>query len=635
VPPASLPEIRSLLRLAVFAIVVAALYVGQTVIIPLTLAVMLSFVLSPLVNGLRRLGLWRTPSVIASVLLSIGVIGLGGTMLGSQAATLAIDAPHYAQTIQQKVQGIQAIAASRLAAMTSVFGALKPPGGPVPSLSPAASPGRASSSSAAAQRRPVLVELAQPETSAMVVARALLEPVLAPLETTVIVLVVAIFILLQQDDLRDRFIRVFGSSDLHRTTVAMDEVGHRLSRYFVSQLGVNASFGLVIGLGLLAIGVPSPALWGVTSGLLRFVPYLGPVIAAVAPLSLAAAVDPGWLMASYVGLLFLIVEPLTGYVVEPLLYGHSTGLSPVSVIVAAVFWTWIWGPIGLILSTPLTLCLIVMGRHVKSLEFFDVLLGDRAALSPVEVFYQRILADNPDEALDKAEAALATRSLLDYYDGVVLEGLKLAAEDEARGTIDRRRAAELTNSMLTVIGDLDDHVDAAKSSATPGTSRDALESVLPPPAGLVACVAGRGPFDEAVSAMLAQLLRQRGRRTVQIPHAAVSRYAAPHLDVTEVRIFVLSYLTLTGSPTHVRYLIKRLRQQAPDAMIVVGLWPASDALLVDPALQRAVGADRYVVSLRQAVDTAIELPTHQPTARVPSTISESPVSNRPGVLVVD
>ena len=244
-----------------------------------------------------------------------------------------------------------------------------------------------------------------------------------------------------------------------------------------------------------------------------------------------------------------------------------------------------------------------MGRHVKSLEVFAVLLGDQAALSPVETFYQRILAGNPDEALDKAEAMLATQSLLDYYDGVVLGGLKLAADDEARGSIDRRRAGELTNSMLTVIGDLDDHVDAA--SPPPALDGSSLPAQSPR-SGLVACVAGRGPFDDAVSAMLAQLLRQRGLPTILVPHTAVSRYASPHLDVADVRVFAVSYLTLTGSPTHLRYLIKRLRQRAPRATIIVGLWPESEALLTDAALQRSLGADRYVASLRQAVAAALE-----------------------------
>ena len=235
-------------------------------------------------------------------------------------------------------------------------------------------------------------------------------------------------------------------------------------------------------------------------------------------------------------LLFVIIEPLTGYVVEPLLYGHSTGLSPVSVIVAAVFWTWIWGPVGLILSTPLTLCLVVMGRHVKSLEFFDVLLGDRPALSEVNRFYQRTLANDPDEALDQAEKMLADRSLVDYYDSVVLPGLKLAAADEARGTISPQRVAEMTQSILAVISDLEQHVEA-KSAESPTDERP----IQPIHNAVVACVGGRGPFDNVVSAMLAQLLAQRGIASRTIPHTLVSRELIGELDVSDVRVIMVSF----------------------------------------------------------------------------------------------
>ncbi len=205
---------------------------------------------------------------------------------------------------------------------------------------------------------------------------------LSPLATLGIVFVVAVFALLQREDLRDRLIRLVGSDDLHRTTLAIDDGRRRLSEYFVTQLCINSAFGLIIGIGLFFIGVPNPVLWGILSALLRFVPYVGSFIAAVLPLGLAAAVEPGWSMVIWTAVLYVVVEGATGQVIEPLVYGHSTGLSPFSVVVAAIFWSWLWGPIGLILSTPLTLCLVVMGRHVKKLEFLDVMLGDRAALTP-------------------------------------------------------------------------------------------------------------------------------------------------------------------------------------------------------------------------------------------------------------
>ena len=612
VPAASSPELRTLVAVVVGAVVVAALYIAQDVLIPMTLAVLLSFVLSPLVDLLRRIGLWRAPAVALSVLVALGAIGLIGTLLGSQATTLAADVPHYVEAVQNKLESIQAVATTRLASITRLLNGGKP--ATTPPIVPAVRPRRGNTEPPAlpggTQQQPLVVELAAPNSSVLAVARAVIEPLLGPLETTAIVLIVAVFILMQREDLRDRFIRLVGSRDLHRTTIAMDDAGQRLSRYFVSQLAVNACFGVVIGVGLWLIGVPFAVLWGVLAGLLRFAPYVGPLLAAVAPLTLAAAVDPGWWTTIYVALLFVIIEPLTGYVVEPLLYGHSTGLSPMSVIVAAVFWTWIWGPVGLILSTPLTLCLVVMGRHVKSLEFFDVLLGDRPALSEVNRFYQRTLADDPDEALDQAEKMLADRSLVDYYDSVVVPGLKLAAADEARGTISRQRAAEMTRSILAVIGDLEEHVDAKHT----GTSKP--ERLLQGTStGLVACVAGRGPFDDVVSAMLAQLLVQRGVASRTILHTAVSRETIAQLDLSAVKVIAVSYLELAGAPAHLRYLIRRLRRRAPHAAVIAGLWPTGEAVLNEPQAQKALGGDRYVASMREAIDATLAALSDPPASQ--------------------
>lgn len=590
VKAASAPELKSLLAIAVTALVIAALYFAQDVLIPIMLAVMLSFVLSPLVDILQRLRLWRAPAVILTVLAALGVMGLVGTLIGSQAASLTENAPLYARTIEAKVEGVQSLAVAKLAWVTKeLAGGAKRRAMPAANAGPSLTPAPANAPVAMGERRPVLVEIAAPEASPFVIARTILEPILGPLETTIIVLIVAIFVLMQKEDLRDRFIRLFGSNDLHRTTLAMDDAGKRLSRYFLSQLAVNTCFGIVITLGLWAIGIPSPAMWGILAGLLRFVPYIGSFLAAVAPIALGAAVDPGWSTAIYAALLFVVVEPLLGYVVEPLLYGHSTGLSPVSVIVSAVFWTWLWGPIGLIMSTPLTLCLVVMGRHVKSLEFFDVLLGDRPALTPVEGFYQRILSHNPDEALAQAELLLADRPLLDYYDGVVVEGLKLAAGDEARGSIDHRRAAEMRHSMLSIIEDLADHNDVGG---------EADQAIVGAREGTVLCISGHGSFDETVSAMLVQLLARRGVGVRAVGHAAVSRERIGQYDLSGVSIVVLTYLELTGAPAHVRYLVKRLRQHAPLARIVVALW-AERAIPHDDGSVKSLGADDYFGSLRE------------------------------------
>jgi predicted PurR-regulated permease PerM len=613
----ALLETRNLLRILVAAVVIAALRLAQDVFVPVILAVILSFVLSPLVNLLGRAGLRRVAAVVVSVVLALGLLGLVGTLIGRQAAGLAADAPRYARTIEQKIEGLQTLFAARVSAISTAFGIGRPPG-PAPAASAPAANLAAPAAPAGAtgeQKRPVLVEMVEPEDSTLVVVRSILAPVVGPLETTLIVFIVTIFMLLQREDLRDRFIRLAGSGDLHRTTLAIDDAGQRLSRYFVSQFLVNASFGLVITLGLWAIGVPSPIVWGGLAGVLRFVPYIGALLAAVAPIALAAAIDPGWSMVILVTGLFVIVEPVVAYVVEPLIYGHSTGLSPVAVIVAAVFWTWMWGPIGLILSTPITLCLVVMGRHVKSLEFMDILLGDRPALTPAETFYQRLLSGNREDALEMAEAALADRPLLDFYDTVVLEALRRAADDVARGALSRERAVAMAKQMLAIVDDLGEHDD-------PATAGRAVIPQSRSSAGVVACIAGRGPLDEAVSAMLAQLLEDRGVATKRVPSAMVGRERIAQFDPTNVAVVAVSSVELDGAPAHLRYLVRRLRVRLPKTPIVAGLWREGDELLSNPELQKTVGADVFVTSLRAAVDAAtpavvpersvLAVPVHSP-----------------------
>ncbi|HEX8382685.1 MAG TPA: AI-2E family transporter [Sphingomonas sp.] len=592
VPPANVPGLRGLLGLAIGVVVIAGLYLGQEVLIPVTLAILLSFVLSPVVALLRRLRIPRAPAVLVSVLFALGVLGGIGTVVGTQVASLADEAPAYARTIEGKIARARAYALERAAIFTreaplrSAEPAARGAAGPTPVTDAVVSRARAVTS----------VRIVGEEPNTLTVARDVLAPVLAPFETFVIVLVVAIFILLQKDDLRDRMIRLFGSSDLHRTTTAMDDAADRLGRYFLSQLAVNTAFGLVVGIGLWLIGVPVPAVWGILAGVLRFVPYIGAVLGAVLPIAVAAGVDPGWTMPLMVVALFLVVEPLVGYVIEPFLYGHSTGLSPLSVILAAVFWTWIWGPVGLVLSMPLTLCLVVLGRHVPSLEFMEVLLGDRPALTPVESFYQRMLAHDPEEALDQAELLLADRSLVDYYDEVALAGLKLAAFDAQRGVVDRARATRIVDSMLAVIHELDDR--AVQGEALPPEWRAP---------GAVTCVAGRGVLDDAVTAMLEQLLRHRGFGVRRITNEEVGRDRIGGLDFTGTRLVCLSYLELGGTPSHLRFLVRRLRRSAGAARIMVGLWPEGEAALTDSQIQQTLGADLYVGSLRAAVDAGLAL----------------------------
>ncbi|WP_267358770.1 MULTISPECIES: AI-2E family transporter [unclassified Methylobacterium] len=624
VPPPLVPGLRGLLTLAVGVVLVAALYFGREVFIPLVLAVLLSFVLGPVVNLLRKAKLGRVPSVIVAVLLALGVLGGIGALIGTQVAGLAGNLPQYQATVQRKVSGLQQ---GWLGEANRVLQKFNHQVHDVTQKADAAGT-TAATGPAGETPKAQLVRVEEPEPSPLALAQKVLGPIVSPLTDVGIVLVVVVFLLLQREDLRNRMIRLFGSSDLHRTTVAMDDAAGRLGTYFLAQLGMNAAFGVIVGVGLWLIGVPNPLLWGVFSAIMRFVPYIGAVASGILPVALAAAVDPGWSMVIATAALFLIAEPIFGQVIEPLLYGHSTGLSPFAVIVSTLFWGFLWGPIGLILATPFTVCLVVLGRHVDSLEFFDVLLGDRPPLTPVENFYQRMLAGDPDEVRDVAEAMLKERSLSSYYDEVALKGLQLAANDFARGVVTPAQLDNIRASARSLVEDFEDHPDAeperddkavnpsetptlaerthTRTEAVPGQAspRDALPEAWRGEAPVL-CVAGRGPLDEASSAMLAQLLRKHGLGARVTPYQAVSREGIRDLDLTGVAMVCISYLDITGNPAHLRYLLERMRRRAPGVPVLVGLWPVGERVLTDAALGREVGADAYVSSLRDAVEACL------------------------------
>ena len=618
VAPAETPGLSGLLTLAVAVVVVAGLYLGRTVLIPITLAVLLSFLLAPIVNVLRRIHFGRVLSVLVAVVFALSIILALGGLIGAQLAELAQEVPKYASTIRTKVDAIQGFATNR---MNLVMRRLETPAAQPPTKGSAAKP------SPNAEPKPMQVEVHQPDPTPIQLAERIITPIVDPLSTTAIVLIVAIFVLLQREDLRDRLIRLFGSSDLHRTTAAMNDAARRLSRYFLTQLAINAGFGIIVGVGLFVIGVPSPLLWGIIGLLLRFVPYIGAPLAAILPLALAAAVSSDWSMMLWTAGLYACTEAVIGQAVEPLLYGHSTGLSPFSVVVSATFWTWLWGPIGLILSTPLTLCLVVLGRHVERLEFLDVILGDRPALTPVESFYQRMLAGDPDEAGDQAEVLLRDRPLSSYYDEVALKGLQLAANDAARGVLTEMQLEKIKASMQELIDDLDEHDDkepdtklAAEGAATspsrseqdvprhpaPGKiSADALHPNWRSQAPVL-CIAGRGPLDEVAASMLSQLLHKSGLRARVLQHQATSRTQIGTLDGNGVAMVCLCFLEIGGTPSHLRYTLRRLRQRLPSARLLVGLWPVDQAILADDRLRAAVGADVYASSLREAVEACLE-----------------------------
>ncbi len=620
-----LPAGPSFGALGVAALIITGLYVGREVFIPVALAILLSFVLAPLVRGLRKLRFPRSLAVILVVLVAFATLSALAVLMATQVAQLAGELPRYQMTMREKVSSLRGStvgggALSRASEMLQDLGKeLDRPTSPTELTQPP--PGEPGT-----EAKPIPVEVKTPEPTSLQMLGSFIKPLVHPLTTTFIVLVFVIFILLQREDLRNRFIRLAGTYDLQKTTAALDDAAARLSRLFVSQLLLNFGFGLCIGIGLWLIGVPNPALWGILTGIMRFVPYVGAIISAAFPLALAAAVDPGWSMLFWTGLLFVVAEPLAAHVLEPLVYGRSTGLSPVAVVASATFWTWLWGPIGLVLAMPLTICLVVLGRHVEKLEFLDVLLGDRPALSPPEIFYQRVLSGDPAETADKAEEVLKERSLSAYYDDVALEGLRLAKADLVRGVLDEERVARILETVREVVEDLSEHDDRAPKPGeltTDAEAADAVESTddsesaadLPVlgteelnPAfrgeGSVVCIAGQGPLDEAAALMLAQLLDKHGIRSAVEPPDALSRPNVVDLQARKYELVCLCYID-AESPAHMRYNLRRLRRRLPGASLMLACL-SMPAGATSSILGEGTRADLVAGSLREAVKLAIE-----------------------------
>ena len=411
--------------LIVATLIILFLYMGREILEPLVIAALLGFILAPLIRRLRNWGLWRVPSVILTVLLAMAVLAALGSTIVIQVAQLAEGLPKYESNLRAKIRALGG------GALTS--SALERASGTLKDLQIEISKSGASAAPTDG-KKPLVVEVRQPEVKGLESIANVVRPLLSPLATTALAVLFLMFILLQREDIRDRFLRLAGTADLQRSTAALDDAAARLSRFFLMQTIINTGFGILIGTGLWLIGVPNAVLWGILAGLMRFVPFVGSIIAAFFPIALAAAVDPGWTMVLLTAALFVVAEPLAGHVIEPVLYGQHTGLSPVAIVVSTLFWALLWGPIGLLLATPLTVCLVVLGRHIDALEFIEVLLGDEPALEPEERFYQRLLADDATEATDQAEKQLKEQTLSAYYDSVPMKALALAQADAARGS---------------------------------------------------------------------------------------------------------------------------------------------------------------------------------------------------------
>jgi predicted PurR-regulated permease PerM len=455
----------------------------------------------------------------------------------------------------------------------------------------------ATSASEPQPAKPLPVQVVEPEPGPLQIVQGIVGPLLQPMAAGGLVIVFVIMILLEREDLRDRLLRLAGRRDLHRTTEAMNDAAQRISRYLMSQLVVNISCGLPIGLGLTLIGIPNAALWGILVVLLRFIPYLGIVIAAAFPLALAIAVAPDWMLLVWTALLFAGIELVVANLVEPLVYGGTTGLSSVALIAAATFWTWLWGPIGLLLSTPMTVCLVVLGRHVPQLQFLNVMLGSEPVLTPVETFYQRILANDPEEATEQAEEFAKNSSLTEFFDEVAVPALARAQADSDRGVLSLEDRATFQRAIAAMIENLLEDEDATTAPGhAAGPKPEALSGVV--------CVAGRNELDEAAALLLVNVLRLERHIDIGAPLSADALSAdTAYLPLFKDAVVVCLSLISTSSPARARFLVRRIRRRAPRAQILVGFWGSPTREVAAEEMARASSVQAVAFSLRDAVAT--------------------------------
>jgi predicted PurR-regulated permease PerM len=591
--------------LVISVIVIAALFLAREVLIPIALAGILSFMLAPPVRALQRLHLPRGLAVLAVVLVAFALIFALGSVMARQVTQLATDLPSYEATIGAKIEGLRGTGGSgtlqRAQQVLEDLGKKIGSGDQQQAPAPTAAPARPQ------DRSLIPVEVHEPSGGPMQTISSLISPLLGPLATTGMIVIFVMFILVQREDLRDRMIRLVGSTDIAHTTAAIDDAAHRLSHLFLTQLAINTGFAILIGLGLYFIGIPSAFLWGVLAGILRFIPYIGSILGMVFPLALALSVDPGWTMIIWTAALFLTLEIITGQVIEPVVEGHSTGLSPLAVVVAATFWAWLWGPVGLVLATPLTVILVVLGRHVDALKFLDVLFGDEPALSESESFYQRMLASDPVEAVEQAKAFMSSHSLADYCDTVARPGLLLAQKDAERGQLPESAKKNLRDTIGKLLADIaHEHWLIAREKHASGMATASKLPMIQPEklnaawrGGTSVLVIGvHGEFDEAAAGVLATLSETHGI-PVRIETAEVLSAAnLAKLDVAGTALICLSALDIK-TPAHIHFAARRLRSRAPHAKLLLAVWsPVDPKELLD--LQQAIQADFAASTFHQA-----------------------------------
>jgi predicted PurR-regulated permease PerM len=592
---------------------IAVLYFAREILIPLAFALILTFVLTPVVALLQRSRIGRVPSVAVTVLATMALAGCVGWIIAIQLVDVAEKIPTYRQNIHAKMEalriptkgplGLAVNSLREIAGELATAGTPSPdPGPPVRSREQRAAPGTPG--------LPVPVQIVPRPEGGLNYLRNLVQPVLRPLGLTGLVLIFTAFMLIKRFDLRHRLFRMVGLGQINIMTQALDDAAQRVSRYLLMQVLVNAGFGVVFGFGLYWIGVPNPALWGVVAGLLRIVPYVGTMVAATLPIALSLAAFNSWLPPLLVFLLFAGLELIIANFVEPWLYGANTGISSLALLVAAVFWTVLWGPSGLILSTPLTVCVVVLGRYVPQFSFLHILLGDEAVLGEEAQIYQRLLAMDQPEAHAIVDRFLKEKPLVELYDSVLIPALSLAEQDRHKGAMDTAREEFLFLSISDMITELSEYQLA----------HDVLQAedaaVEPDPAGRLSarilCVPANDRADEVTAAMLAQLLELKGHAALSLPAAHIS--PAELLALIERRqddVICISALPPYAFPP-ARTMCKLIRERFPKRKLVIGVWGFSGDTEKAKARFERTQPDRLLTSLAQAVEQIQGL--IQPTA---------------------
>ncbi|TCN33045.1 putative PurR-regulated permease PerM [Sinorhizobium americanum] len=618
---AAIAQPSRLPTLAATAATVAVLYFASEVFLPLAIAILLTFALAPVVSRLRRAGLPRSVAVIGTVATAFLFLSAFSVILALQVSEVAQNLPTYQYNIIEKIRVLkEAGSESRIFERISrvverISTEISRPRAETP-VSPAPEPGQ----------KPLLVEIFSPERP-IETLRNIINPLLGPLATTGLVIVVVIFMLFEREDLRDRFIRLVGYGDLHRTTEALQDAAARVGQYLLMQLVVNITYGIPLALGLWLLGIPNAILWGMLAIVLRFVPYIGPVIAAVLPLFLAFAAAPGWSLLFWTAALFIVLELLSNNVVEPWLYGSRTGLSPLAIIVAAIFWAWLWGPVGLVLSTPLTVCLVVLGRHVPQFEFLEILLGNEPVLDPKERLYQRLLAGDPDEATDNAEEMLEEKYLVEFYDTVAIPALLLAEHDRTRGALSEPQVAQIAQSARTLVANLeeiaaeeeeeDEEDEAGENNGEGDDQGDDYD--LPLGDGKsVLCIGGRGELDDVTAAMLAQVIRVQGADVASASYQDLKPGTIRALPLQGRNAILVNFLD-QESLRHAKFIVRRLKRIAPIARIGIVLWREDGAPSAE--LVEELQADFVVSAISDAVREALSEEVARPLKAVRAKIA--------------